>query len=87
MTRVFLSFSNCATQCLRLPPTKVAQFAHLLEALRHGAPPHGGIALGLDRLVAMVCGDTQVREAVASVCSVGILVYGWLPADCFDSAN
>ena len=50
---------------LEMSDDGVAQFAHLLEALRAGCPPHAGFALGFDRLVALLSGTGSVRDVIA----------------------
>ncbi|HEX4104356.1 MAG TPA: aspartate--tRNA ligase [Candidatus Paceibacterota bacterium] len=42
-----------------------ANFGHMLQALRYGAPPHGGIAWGLDRLISLLQNEPNIREVIA----------------------
>jgi aspartyl-tRNA synthetase len=51
---------------LRIPPEEAQErFGHMLDAFEYGAPPHGGIAWGLDRLVMILADETDIREVIA----------------------
>ena len=50
---------------LKMSSERVEDFRHLLDVLRSGCPPHAGIALGWDRLMAVMLGTESVREVIA----------------------
>ena len=53
-------------EVLKIPADVVeSRFGYMLRAFTYGAPPHGGIAFGLDRIVALLCGTTSIRDVIA----------------------
>ena len=53
-------------EVLQISPEETKlRFGYMLDAFRYGAPPHGGIALGFDRLIAMLCNTPSIRDVIA----------------------
>jgi aspartyl-tRNA synthetase len=53
-------------EVLKIPADVVeSRFGYMLKAFTYGAPPHGGMAFGLDRMVALLCGTTSIRDVIA----------------------
>ena len=53
-------------ELLAIPPDETQlRFGYMLEAFKYGAPPHGGIALGFDRLIAILCNTPSIRDVIA----------------------
>lgn len=53
-------------EVLQIPPDETKlRFGYMLDAFRYGAPPHGGIALGFDRLMAILCATPSIRDVIA----------------------
>jgi aspartyl-tRNA synthetase len=54
------------TELLKIPSDIAeARFGYMIQALRFGAPPHGGIAFGFDRMCALLCGTPSIRDVIA----------------------
>ncbi|KAF9573927.1 aspartyl-tRNA synthetase 2, mitochondrial [Mortierella alpina] len=52
-------------QVLKMSPLESSRFSHLIDALSFGCPPHGGLALGFDRMMAILCETPSIRDVIA----------------------
>ncbi|KAI8345500.1 tRNA synthetases class II-domain-containing protein [Mortierella sp. GBAus27b] len=52
-------------QILKMTPLETSRFSHLIDALSFGCPPHGGLALGFDRMMAILCETGSIRDVIA----------------------
>jgi aspartyl-tRNA synthetase len=70
---------------LNIDPEEAAtRFGFFLEALEYGTPPHGGIALGLDRIISTLAGEQSIREVIAfpkTAAAVDLMCHAPSPVD------
>ncbi|XP_043795074.1 aspartate--tRNA ligase, mitochondrial [Apis laboriosa] len=57
--------SNLQKQILKMLKINESSLMHILDALESGAPPHGGIAIGLDRLISLLCNEKNIKNVIA----------------------
>ena len=56
---------RCSSCCRSLDEETRERFGFFIEALQYGTPPHGGIALGLDRMAMILAGESSLRDVIA----------------------